>query len=152
MPDVFTPVRVADQAFDGLPTQAPPIGSTPASISPTNVDGGGSSVDGPITDSLAVSGTPSDVSQTIAVTPQQTPVALLRGDSVSVGNPPPDSLAVSGTPADVNQTIGITPQQTPVANVNGDLPSPVSANTITTTQNSTVNQVFGKGVPTNVFV
>lgn len=48
MADIFTPgsVRAADEAFDGLPAQVPPVSSTPATTSPNNADGSTSQVKG----------------------------------------------------------------------------------------------------------
>lgn len=152
--DVFTPgsVRAADEAFDGLPSQVPPIGSTPASKSPNNVDGDGSSVDGPITTSLGISGTPSDPAQTIQVTPPQTAITSVDGDGSSVDGPITSSLAISGTPSDPAQTVHIIPPQNHNKNVDGGTFSPLSPNVITTTQNSVVGQSYGNGVVKNVFV
>jgi hypothetical protein len=137
----------------GLPIQSPPIGSTPASASPTTVNGGGSSVDGPLVTSVALSGTASDPNQPIDVTaPPIVAVTNLRGDAVSVASPPADTLAAAGTPNDVNQTVGIGLPQTADTNVNGGTASPTSANVVTTQQNTVVGQVYGTGVPSNVFV
>jgi hypothetical protein len=136
----------------GIPTQVPPIGSTPASTSSNTVNGGGSSVDGPIVTSLALSGTPSDPNQPIEISAQQTPVAVVRGDATSVGSPPADTLAASGTSADANQTVGVSPAQTAQTSINGGTFSPQGPNVINTTQNNVVGQVLGTGTPRNVFV
>lgn len=138
----------------GIPTEVPAIGSTPASASVTNVNAGGpsSGVDGPIVTSLALSGTPSDSNQPIEIAAQQTPVSNLRGDAVSVASPPSDTLEAAGTPNDVNQTVGVGHTQNKLRQVAGGDFNPTSANVITTQQNTAVNQVFGTGVPRNVFV
>lgn len=145
-------VNAADQAFDGLPVQVPPVGATPASASATTASGGGSSVDGPITDSLALEGTPSDVSQTTKITPASAAVTNLRGDAVSVGSPPADTLAAAGTPSDVNQTVGVGAAQNAGASVDGGTFSPRTVNTIEVTQNNVAGQRYGTGTPQNVFV
>jgi len=154
MADVFTPgsVRAADEAFDGLPAQVPSFVQVPAQISPNNVDGGGSQVDGPIVDSLALSGTPSDPNQTILITPQQTSTNNVDGDGSSVDGPVVSSLAISGTPSDPAQTVHVIPPQTANTNVDGGTFSPQSVNTINTTQNNVAGQVLGTGTPANVFV
>jgi len=48
MADIFTPgsVRAADEAFDGLPAQVPPLSSTPVIVSPNNADGSVTQVKG----------------------------------------------------------------------------------------------------------
>lgn len=145
-------VDVADQGYDGLPSQVPPIGSTPASISPTNADGGGSSVDGPISSSIATSGGPTDGNQTIDVAPTQVHRLNLDGGGSSVDGPISSSVATSGGPTDANQTVDITPPQTAQTNVNGGTFSPQSPNTSNTTQNNIAGQTYGTGTPRNVFV
>lgn len=154
MSDVFTPgsTRAADEAFGGLPKQVPSFFQEPASTSPNNRDGDGSSVDGPITTSLAISGTPSDPAQTIQVTPTQNHNKNIDGDSSSVDGPIVSSLALSGTPSDPAQTIHVIPPQNHNKNVDGGLASPLSVNVVTSTPNIIAGQVFGSGVPINVFV
>jgi hypothetical protein len=120
-------VNVADEAFDGLPSQVPQIGSTPASASPTNVQ-----ATGPLA--------PVVVDQEILVGPTQVHRLNLDG-------------GVGGTPATtIDQEILVGPAQTAGANVNGGTFSPQSPNTQNTSQNNVVGQVFGSGTPTNVFV
>lgn len=138
----------------GLPTQAPPIGSTPASVSPNNVNGGGSSVDGPVVTSVALSGTTSDPNQPIDITaPATAAVTSQRGDtSPGVASPPSGTVAAEGTPTDVNQTVGLGPIQNQLRQVDGGNFNPTSANVVNTTQNNVAGQVVGTGVPRNVFV
>ena len=76
-------VNADSQAFDGLASQNPSIGSSPASTGPNNADGDDPSPVKPISSSLATSGTPTDTNQTVDVTPQQTPVASVNGGTFS---------------------------------------------------------------------
>jgi hypothetical protein len=106
-------VNAADQAFGtGVPVERPRFGSVPASTGPNNAD----------------------------------------GDDPSPLTPISSSLATSGTPTDVNQTVDIAPAQTAGVNINGGTYSPQSANVVNTSENNVAGQIFGKGVPANVFV
>lgn len=125
-------VNVADEAYDGLPSQVPPIGSTPASASVTNVTGAGGNQHRPFS-----------VDQEILIGPSQNGGANADGD---------DPSQVKLVASAVNQPVLVGPAQTAGTSVDGGTFSPQSPNTQNTTQNNVVGQVFGSGTPTNVFV
>lgn len=123
-------VDVADQAFNGLPTQVPSIGSTPASASENNFFGRGGH-------------RPVVVDQEILVSPSTNAGAVVDGD---------DPSQVKPVASAVNQPVTVGPAQTAGTNVNGGTFSPQSVNTQQTTQNNVVGQVYGSGTPINVNV
>ena len=139
MPDITVTdpgvVNVESQAFNGFPTQVPPIGSTPASASATNLDGDDAS---PIRNQQA------DVRASSGqVTPASTSPNNADGDDPSQVKPVAQAA---------NQPVTVGPAQTAGTNVNGGTYSPTSPNVLTTQQNTVVGQQYGTGVPRNVFV
>ncbi len=111
---------------------------------------------------------PFAINQTIAVGPSTD-----AGPTVSVvgqaGRPTvieqPISVGPSGNAGEISQAAGyvpgygapnaasqVTPPMTAGLTVQAGLASPVSSNTINTTANTAVSQVFGSGSPSNVYV
>jgi len=78
---------------------------------------------------------------------------------VTVGrstNPGPLTQADAASPIvgleSPDQPVTVTPPMTARQSIDGGLNSPTSPNTINTTANTVVNQIYGQGNPTNVFV
>ena len=82
------------------------------------------------------------VDQQVLVGPSQNPGPLVQSGSVAPGIGPeaPD------------QPVTVTPAMTAQRTVEGGTYSPQSPDTIDTTENTVVNQIYGTGNPTNVFV
>ena len=81
------------------------------------------------------------VDQPVRVGPSTNPGPLSQAGSTGFGLGP-DSP---------DQPVTVTPPLTAQRTVDGGLYSPESPNTINTTENTVVNQVYGVGSPTNVY-
>ena len=77
-------VNAADEAFGtGVAAPPPPLVDVPSSNSGNTFKGGHSSVDGPISSSVATSGTATDANQTVDVAPPQTAGTNVNGGTFS---------------------------------------------------------------------
>lgn len=122
--------NVADQAFDGLPNQVPSFEQIPAQVSPNNADGGINR------DGLTVVDQPVTVS-----TPATASVNNVDGDDES-----------SVEPLSVDQPVTVSTPGPAVGVTSGDAESPIKNPIANVTQNNVAGQVYGTGVPINVFV
>ena len=122
--------NVADQAFDGLPEQVPSFEQIPAQVSPNNRDGGINH------DGLT------SVDQAVTVSsPASAAVTNDRGDDG-------DERA----PISVDQPVTVSTPGPAVGVTSGDAESPIKNPIANVTQNNVAGQVYGTGVPQNVFV
>lgn len=80
------------------------------------------------------------VDQAVKVSPSTNAGPTVRG------------LTYADGPVVVDQEVTVTPAMTAVRTVEGGTASPLSPNTVNTTQNNIVGQVYGTGSPKNVFV
>jgi hypothetical protein len=124
-------VNVADQG-DGLTVVDQPVttgpGTNPGPTEQTGNEGFGLGLDVP--------------DQPVTTGPSTNPGPLVQAGSEGFG---------LGTDAP-DQPVTVSPAQTAQRTVDGGLNSPVSPDTINTTQNTVVNQIYDQGNPTNVFV
>jgi hypothetical protein len=70
----------------------------------------------------------------------------------SNSGPTRQGITYADGPVVVDQEVTVTPAMTAVRTVEGGTSSPLSPNTVNTTQNNVVGQVYGTGTPANVFV
>ncbi len=130
--DVTNPglVNVADQG-DGLLSVDQPVQSGP-STNPGPLSQAGSA-------GFGIG--PDNPDQPVREGPSSNPGPLVQAGSAGFGLGPdfPD------------QPVTVTPPLTAQRTVDGGLYSPESPNTINTTENTVVNQVYGVGNPTNVY-
>ncbi len=123
-------VNVSDEGYDGFPSDVRASNGqvVPVNISPNNVVGATGNTQAIVVD------------QEIVVGPSQSAGPTLLGGGSSV------------TKTVVDQEIQVGPSYNPGPLVQGGTFSPLSPNVQTTTQNTVVNQTYGTGTPSNVFV
>lgn len=85
---------------------------------------------------------PADPNQPVTVGPGTNPGPVVKADSFAPG------LGVDAP----DQAVKVGPSQNAGGLVQGGTASPTSPNVVTSTQNNVVDQVYGTGTPTNVFV
>ena len=124
-------VNVADEAYDGFPTQVPAIGSVPASIAADNRIIFGTSGLRPVV-----------VDQEILVGPSQNGGAPADGD---------DPSQVKLVASAVNQPVVVGPSQNPGPTTSGDSFKPGNANIKDVSRDRIADQVYGTGTPINVY-
>lgn len=165
--DVTNPgsVNVADQSFDGLPTNATAADGQdqPANASANNIIGATAEVagHGVATNLTAADGQDQPASASVnnvnGFIAAQRPVSVEQ--PVTVSSPATTALLTvdgdnesSVQRVSVDQPVTVSSPGPSLNNVNGDNESSVSSRVITTTQNTVAGQVYGIGTPANVFV
>jgi hypothetical protein len=84
---------------------------------------------------------PTSVDQCVTVGPSQVGARTVAG----TGAGPQVGVALDGA-------VSVTPPMTARSTVDGGLESPTSGDCINTTENTVVNQTYGTGSPSNVYV